>query len=200
MSTKEDYLVWVKSFGLLDFRFLSLYGKNWKWALFRRSVVGNCWEGKAREGCIYLYRGRGETALYLEIWLVERRNTKHQLTKYQTRKRQDPNNWQGTLSLKEGGGALCATGKLELKINLWWRPGATENCHVGLLRGIAQHHRLLHLRQNYLSFWSGDGFYNKIGFIYWSWMNLLCRQISKCSRVARVTVKPILFHKDNDSE
>ena len=43
---------------------------------------------------------------------------------------------------KEGKGLVASAGKLELKINLQLAPGATENCHVGLLRGIAQnsHH------------------------------------------------------------
>ena len=40
---------------------------------------------------------------------------------------------------KEGNGPVASAGKLELKINLLLAPGATENCHVGLLRGIAQY-------------------------------------------------------------
>ena len=43
---------------------------------------------------------------------------------------------------RKGKGLVASAGKLELKINLQLAPGATENCHVGLLRGIAQnsHH------------------------------------------------------------
>ena len=60
---------------------------------------------------------------------------------------------------KEGNGLVASAGKLELKINLRLAPGATENCHVGLLRGIAQYSH--HSPENLPSLWF-DHFSNEI--------------------------------------
>ena len=60
---------------------------------------------------------------------------------------------------KEEKGLVASAGKLELKINLQLAPGATENCHVGLLRGIAQNSH--HSPENLPSLWF-DHFSNEM--------------------------------------
>ena len=86
-----------------------------------------------------------DASLFGNMIAWERRNRKHQFTKYQVRTARStilmPR--RGSLSREE---ACVQRGKL--KITLRRRPGATENCHVGLLRGIAQLHPL-HPCQNY---------------------------------------------------